>query len=900
MMRSFFFISHFISFTCSNRREQVYCILCLLSLSLTILQPMTRSSTKEAQRQENAPVEFQSVLRLRPLLKKEREEHVALEPTNGTTVVVHPLPPKEILSPSSTLVMQNNVQMEHDVEFSFDTVFAQDSDQDKVYFSLGHPIAQTAMGPLKTNDPDSLPSQTNLVISMGLVDAGKSYSCWGEGTVSKRKAKGDGLVPRIIDSLFSQSKHHVSRQKGHRFAVNCTFLQIDQSKGNSAEEPKILDLLQPVVRHFIPNIPLAAVAGALTSPSASCTSSKAFSRSESNGTSTSSSGYGSYSSLDEPVLVEQDPVSSDCLLVNGQTRMCTSAESARLCLHTAMENRKKLKNKKVDSHVLVQMQPVVVDKSGETVAEGGRIAVLDMASIDHYFSASSKTKSRTVRMKDTIPNRSDAHSAVLHCLRALQNNQTAIALDEASSEGSLSPRSEDSVYRRKSIKKVPFLQHKLTMLLQPLFSAHYTDYTLVTLFVTAYIGHRDNSEKKELFQELQTLYRPCPTRGANTGLQCRFSPSKLRKFKGGRQEKPLNSASDADDEESNRTEKRNRRIPTKESLKKSSVVPKCIPKAMMIERASSMSYSESSADDEQIIPLPPPIAPGYKPPPQQYQNYSSRNVWLPGATAPYEDSIIPPFSASPTPAAEFAGMPSTFLPGRETNFVPKELSTDCRDDVDGKSSSLSCFDDINIGDSNTATDAVAAENASPLKDYSKANKVHAESVPEQKFSSYIKTFNKVVNASKKKSRKVLEKMTVTTCTSGHGFPSADSERKNEERTKELEEKNVQLLRQIAEMWEENDKLRKENVALKQDRTDIALSYDYSDEDSICVSPPPKEDKVFSDAEFQHKASLTDLSSGDEGDVDHGDSASDVPSPSPKHESIFDNPLFEQMVKMSTM
>ena len=86
---------------------------------------MARKKRQEKQRQNNSQVEFQAVLRLRPLLKKERDEHVILEPTNATTVVLHPLHSKELLSPSSALVLQNNVRTQHDLEFSFDTVFPQ-------------------------------------------------------------------------------------------------------------------------------------------------------------------------------------------------------------------------------------------------------------------------------------------------------------------------------------------------------------------------------------------------------------------------------------------------------------------------------------------------------------------------------------------------------------------------------------------------------------------------------------------------------------------------------------------------------------------------------------------------------------------------------------------------------
>jgi hypothetical protein len=217
--------------------------------------PMTRINRVNEHLQENVPSSFQSVLRLRPLSKKEREEHTILEPTSARTVVLHPLPSRsDRLSPSSSLVLQtldtDQIHIGHDVEFSFDTVFPPDASQEKVYFSLGHSMAQSSMEPLKSPAPETAPLKTNLLVAMGLVESGKSYSCWGDGVVSKRKAIGDGLVPRVIDSLFSQSKHHVSRKPGHSFAVNFSFLQIDQSQ-NKPSESKIHDLLQPVARNIM-------------------------------------------------------------------------------------------------------------------------------------------------------------------------------------------------------------------------------------------------------------------------------------------------------------------------------------------------------------------------------------------------------------------------------------------------------------------------------------------------------------------------------------------------------------------------------------------------------------------------------------------------------------------------
>ena len=807
---------------------------------------MTKNSCASAQKQENAPVRFHSVLRLRPLLKKEREDHVVLEHTSDTTVVLHPIPPRsELFSPSSALVLQTlspeAIQTGHDVEFSFDTVLPPDSSQEKVYFSLGHSMVQSAMEPLKVQDPESLPIKTNLLISMGLVDSGKSYSCWGDRVVSLRKAR-DGLVPRIVDSLFSQSKHHVEHKKGHSFAINLTILQIDQSKSKPAEST-IHDLLQPVVRKII-SIPCTGGTGpSLLSPSSiqSLVPSNKVIRTVSGGSSQSGR-TGSYSSLDEPVSVEQDPVSLDCLLVNGQVRVCVTVEEARLSLQTAMQNRKKLKNKKYDSHVLVQMQPLLLDRWGKHVVEGGRIAVLDMASIDHQVTSA---KPRSGRIKDAISNRSDARTVVLHCLRALQNNQEAV--QAFSGSRSLTQRSH-------SLKKVPYLQHKLTMLLQPLFSAHYTDYTHVTLFLATYTGYSDYMEKKELLQEMQALHRPSPTRGVETGVQPLLSRKK-DKFKTSRREKPLVHASDADDEGSFCEKKRSRKQKKSRDILKSTE-----PKALLLERASSMSYSDSSVDDDDVVSLPPPVAPGYKAPSPQTQGFSPvGNIW---ASAPCEDAILPSLGPPPVAVMDFPGV---LMPSHSANQPQLEVTTsdptDLQQNESDHKSSLSSPEEDGCDFSTRSGSCLDGENTpqsqlSPVPESNQDSELLSSS--QEKFS-YMKTLNKVVNASKKKSRKVLEKMTPSP-----GSQPQELEQKYERRLKALESRNSDLEREIALLRERNDQLQRENDKLKrmQEQNGTLQDLDADSEDSSSLHEnKSKSENMFDNPLFEHMANMNQSESG---------------------------------------
>ena len=91
--------------------------------------------------QKVVPVEIQTAICIRPLLKKEREDGVVLEAQNssgekGCGVALHPLPPKingDAIAPSAALILQtmspDTIQTGHDEEFRFDHVFAIDANE---------------------------------------------------------------------------------------------------------------------------------------------------------------------------------------------------------------------------------------------------------------------------------------------------------------------------------------------------------------------------------------------------------------------------------------------------------------------------------------------------------------------------------------------------------------------------------------------------------------------------------------------------------------------------------------------------------------------------------------------------------------------------------------------------
>jgi hypothetical protein len=468
-----------------------------------------------------------------------------------------------------------------------------------VYPTLGRPMAHSVMEPLMMHmnmmqgggggdaaAAAAVRKTTHLIIAMGGPGSGKTYTCFGGGTgggnkettISKRKTSLDGLVPRMMDALFGQfvrissqqqhqkMHHHTPQQRSSKtsttsFAVNLVILQVNQSKNPSKQSStpsndgssnnndgcKVHDLFQPVVSKAIPSALLSS--SKVQSLVATLERSRS-SGGNNNGTPNSinhqrtlhRSPAGSSKHLDALVRVHQDPVTQEFHVLNGQVRTCKSAERARDALQEALQNsRKRSNSKRHQSHVLVQMQPVLLDNSNKTgsrvVCEGGTIVVLDMAaSIDDYNNGISNNKTRLRsgsssqrNNKDSLVHRNDAHAAVLHCLRRIQFNEqvrrttTSAGNNSRGGGGSTTPNNNDnsssmsdlsscpssslkSHQRAASFKQVPYRQHVLTMLLQPCFSPCKTDQTHVSIVLAASPGHRDYREKKALLTEIESSF----------------------------------------------------------------------------------------------------------------------------------------------------------------------------------------------------------------------------------------------------------------------------------------------------------------------------------------------------------------------------------------------------------
>ena len=723
-------------------------------------------------------VEFQTVLRIRPLLKREREDTILLEPVKGdgsSTVVLHPQRPTEILSPSSALVRQTvvaeNVQTANDVEFAVDHVWGEQADQEKIYFSLGLPMALSAMEPLKVDTRAQVQLSNHLIIGMGIAGSGKTYSCWGTSNVAiqtKRKNEAEGLIPRIVDSLYHQSNHHLvninSKRSRSTFAVQLSIIQVNQHK-HKAGETQLHDLLQPVVsRAFSLG---SSTSSTLSLSSTSLTQSpvppkhgkRIAERSIQRITSSSSSSQ--YSSLEEPVFLEQD-ADADVHIVNGQIRTCRNAEDAREALQAARKSSARLSSRKYHSHVLVTLQPVILDRSGNAIRQGGKISVLDMAGCDQATG-----HVRANRSKESLPSRNDAHDAVLHCLRTHQQNEEIrkgrdIISNEKEKKDSSTAR--EPLDRRKSLRKIPYRQHKLTMLLQPLFSNKFADRVFVTLLVTVYPGHRDFIEKRTLLNDVTGFRKTFPGRLVATGVQ-EQEPTSYHGKKGLSKrhgQEHVCDATDGDDESSVESPTRKPQVAHKVEIGKHPP----IAKGAGIASVRSLSYSNSTSDDDIIEPLPPPVAPSYN----ALEGFK--------VTAPMEEPSSFP-RGGPVSDAYVSGL----------CHVKNGLST--------------------------SIDQTASEESAPppppFETYDNLDSVlmiskgsGAMSGSNRAVFSPMKTLNKVVHASKKKGKQVMEKLSTE---KDDDFDLRHEIESLKVENEILSDENIKLRNKNTELEAENERLR---------------------------------------------------------------------------------------------
>ncbi|GKY93525.1 hypothetical protein MPSEU_000319900 [Mayamaea pseudoterrestris] len=755
-------------------------------------------------------VEIQTVFRLRAHQKKERDDPVLIEPISDApnTVVLHP-PHINLLSPSSALVRQtlspNVARSSVDADYRFNSVLWPDSssDQDTLYAAHGHPAALSVMERIK--DP-TMATKNHLLVTMGASGSGKTFTAWGGTSIHARKTESDGLLPLMIDSLFRQYKHQVYKNSKHAFAVNVTLLQVNQNR-TKPQDCQIHDLLQtPAAGTFSATTAMSALPKA--SALFGCTSAGKSPVNQHLKQSNASAAKKSSRSSHVDIFVQQDSVTSDYKVVNAHVKECRSEVQARETLQSALKQTSRLSNaKRYQSHVYATVQPILLDRVTDKIVQtGGIVGVLDMASYDNPSVKLSK-QIRGNRSKETVlPSVNDGHAAVMHCLTTLQHNQeiasstrgaAAAAINSSYSDDGCSLESQmddDKSMRRQSLnlKKVPYRQHKLTMLLQPLFGAT-AHATFVRLIVTAYTGHRDFVEKKALMNDVSVFFCGAPlkvctglvvkNRASSTGTRKESVRPTCKREKSRRKENkiPIALPSDADDEGS---------LNPRRKLTKKVDVLRTKPVAVA-PGIRNVSYSDSE-DDNSYVPLPPPLAPAYM-----------ASVGSPEPSAPLEAAYA---VADSTMLYQFSAPTGVYGRSNTSDYPPgvsKHFTRDCAQPR------VFCGDEETIRAPSQSDVAVPEP---PLH-------------PDMFKFSPMKTLNDMVYASKKKGKQVIEKMSYPLPLT---IKITDSSVTKPAQVVNME--NLKLAAVNESLLETNDRLQKENEALR------AALLNKNRESTSCESP----------------------------------------------------------------
>ncbi|TKY57366.1 Kinesin protein KIN12B [Spatholobus suberectus] len=123
-----------------------------------------------------------------------------------------------------------------DRQFTFDSVFDSNTNQEDIFQSVGVPLVKNALAGYNTS-----------ILSYGQSGSGKTYTMWGPPSAMFEEPSPQshkGIVPRIFQMLFSEleREQHVSEGKQFNYQCRCSFIEIYNEQ--------IGDLLDPTQRNL--------------------------------------------------------------------------------------------------------------------------------------------------------------------------------------------------------------------------------------------------------------------------------------------------------------------------------------------------------------------------------------------------------------------------------------------------------------------------------------------------------------------------------------------------------------------------------------------------------------------------------------------------------------------------
>ncbi|ESW14365.1 hypothetical protein PHAVU_008G274700 [Phaseolus vulgaris] len=187
------------------------------SLPSTIKQPHSKSSTSQNNLHQSKPPSeldpsVKVVVRIRPTNNNGMEGDRTVKKVSSDTLCVG------------------------DRQFTFDSVFDSNTNQEDIFQSVGVPLVKNALDGYNTS-----------ILSYGQSGSGKTYTMWGPPSAMFEEPSPQshkGIVPRIFQMLFTEldREEQASDEKQFNYQCRCSFLEIYNEQ--------IGDLLDPTQRNL--------------------------------------------------------------------------------------------------------------------------------------------------------------------------------------------------------------------------------------------------------------------------------------------------------------------------------------------------------------------------------------------------------------------------------------------------------------------------------------------------------------------------------------------------------------------------------------------------------------------------------------------------------------------------
>ncbi len=472
---------------------------CNSSSRLTSATKKVSLDGRKSSRSIQTEVEFQSILRIRPLSIEERGEKDLFDIPRDSDQTIRLHSPKERPHLSTNGRRQKELDMTAPTEYHFDAILDDSSTQEDAYNHVcGDGMALDVVAPLFNYYSDKEAKQ-HVIVSIGVSNSGKTYTMFGD-----RKHQEEGVVQRLFDDIFVTGTTILNKKIKHqRDLRNKSNLAIQLSMVHLHND-HIYDMLSTVDnhQHGLNNKEKIQTRRSSVLQKAALFESRPLHQNDAH--------------LKE-LKIQTDRETQD-FAINPTIITCQNPADARRILDEGLKNNTttstNLNKQSSRGHTIITIRPVLNHQAEEHDVIGDSITLIDLAGIER-----TKTSAVTGKAMRESVSINTSISAVLQCLRAINHihgkntsQSHNVKYDDVENMNPAQQNIITSKQTSRTSKHIPYRQNKLTMLLQPLFSGNFhgksdimTVKNTVKMLVSVYPGIKDYNEKKALLGEIDAL-----------------------------------------------------------------------------------------------------------------------------------------------------------------------------------------------------------------------------------------------------------------------------------------------------------------------------------------------------------------------------------------------------------